>query len=137
MKSFQYSIYSILSLIILRQFHFCFIKVINRLFAFLIISSVYAINDTKYILTTANTEQFKLADTIQSAHLLISTYDYAGVILALNNLNIDLGKVTGHEPEIINRSFANHKDGMWLMKSYLMMVAIETANFIKSLVKIL
>lgn len=63
--------------------------------------NAYAIGESTYITTTAAENQFELSNSAKgSTPLVISQEDYQGVITALKNLKTDIGKVTGHEPEI-------------------------------------
>ena len=61
----------------------------------------YAIGDPTYVTTKAAENQFTLSNGAKgSTALFISSEDYPGVISALKNLKTDIGKVSGHEPEI-------------------------------------
>lgn len=62
-----------------------------------------------YITTTDGGNKFVLSNSAKgSTPLFISSEDYPGVISALKNLKTDIGKVTGHEPEI---RYTNKSDG--------------------------
>ena len=68
----------------------------------LLASPIYAGQKPTYITTSVAEKQFTLSGSNGSTTLVISSEDYAGVIDALKNLKTDIGKVTGHEPDIIN-----------------------------------
>lgn len=68
----------------------------------------FASEQKVYISTTLGQNQFALSSsTSGSVPLVVSPEDYPGVITALKNLKSDIGKVTGHEPEI---NFSNKPD---------------------------
>lgn len=91
----------------------------KRLISFLLISilcvsmpfiaSALDVQNKKYVSTTAADGQFVIANAGSNASLLISADDFPGVLDALKNLKTDIGKVTGHEPELINSLPGNSK----------------------------
>ncbi|MGV8096915.1 MAG: glycosyl hydrolase 115 family protein [Mangrovibacterium sp.] len=60
--------------------------------------------------TIAGAGQFTLYDSTGSAALLFSSNDHAGIVEALKNLKTDIGKVTGHEPDMISNDLPNRKN---------------------------
>ncbi len=85
-------------------------KVIGCVFVLFLSASVYAEQGKLYVETEAGENSFRLAVPGMTAPLLISENDYPGVILALQNLRIDIGKVTGMEPELIKTPSINQKE---------------------------
>jgi hypothetical protein len=72
--------------------------------------SAYAGIEPRYISFTASGAQFKIYHENQTTSLYASSYDYEGVIIALNNLKTDIGKVTGCEPEIVYDNLKGQKE---------------------------
>ncbi len=89
---------------------------------------VFAEPGAKYVTTEAGTGLLKLADSVKSTALLVSSDDFPGVIHALKNLQSDFGKVTGNEPEILY----NNPSGQ---KEIIIVGTIDKSPVIKSLEK--
>jgi hypothetical protein len=67
---------------------------------YLIIQPINA-QEPAYVNIKSGDNQFTLSDSKKSTPLMVSSEDYKGVILALQNLKTDIGEVTNYEPEII------------------------------------
>lgn len=59
------------------------------------------VNGRSYVTTTYVENSFKLAAAGSSTTLLASSTDHKGVLRALLDLQGDIGKVTGHQPDIL------------------------------------
>jgi len=73
---------------------------ITCVLAILLPSFLWAIGGPDYISTSGGKGRFALSAFGKSATLCISSKDFPGVIRALNDLKIDIGKVTSKEPNI-------------------------------------
>lgn len=61
---------------------------------------VWSIGGTNYITNESVKDGFALSIPSRNTSLFISSDDYSGVIRALNDLKVDIGKVTGKEPTL-------------------------------------
>lgn len=77
------------------------IKQIAVIWALLIPSIVWGIGNSSYVSGSAGKDKFVLSSLGTNAPLHISSTDYTGVIRAVKDLKSDIGKVTGHEPDIL------------------------------------
>ena len=92
-----------------RKIFFRFLNVSLLSFLIFIISSSFCLGqNTKYV--TNIPDGFKLADSGKPTPLFISSEDFSGVRMALENLKSDIGKVTGQEPEILESNTGNLKE---------------------------
>ncbi len=70
---------------------------------FLIILSHMAIADSSsYVTHTKEPGSFALSVSGNSTPLYVSEHDFQGVIRAAQDLKVDIGKVTNHQPEMVN-----------------------------------
>lgn len=69
-----------------------------------------AVNGTNYITENYIKHSFKLSARGSSTTLLANSTDYKGVLRALLDLQGDIGKVTGHQPDIIYDQVPAQKD---------------------------
>lgn len=69
----------------------------------------FAVGDSTYISTTGGRGFFTLYEAGNSTPLLIEPQDHKGVIRALHDLKSDIGKVTGHDPNIVLDKFSGSK----------------------------
>ncbi len=63
----------------------------------------------KFILNTEGKDRFPLAISGSPIPLVVDSTDYAGVLLAANNLRNDIGNVTGSVPFILNNKLPKEK----------------------------
>lgn len=77
---------------------------------FILPSTIYAIGDPSYILTTGGKDLFPLSASGKSSSLFICSEDYTGVIRALKDLKSDIGKVTNHAPDIVYDKLPHQKE---------------------------
>jgi hypothetical protein len=80
-----------------RKFVSLFVFIVTTLFAF---QNAFAVIDKSYISAKKEKRCFALTAPGQVAPLYVSAEDYAGVIRALKDLQIDIGRVTNIEPEL-------------------------------------
>lgn len=73
-------------------------------------STVWAIGGQTYISVTGGKELFTLSENGKSTPLFINSKDYAGVIRALNDLKLDIGKVTKAEPVVVVDKLPKQKE---------------------------
>lgn len=85
-----------------RNEKFFALRILITLILIIAVSYSGKTQETAYISTLPADNQFVLSDAEGSASLLVSSEEFPGVAAAVINLKIDIGKVTGSEPEFIN-----------------------------------
>jgi Glycosyl hydrolase family 115/Gylcosyl hydrolase family 115 C-terminal domain len=70
------------------------------------LSSTYGLGDLRYVDTQFNPGSFPLANETGLANLFVDTNDFAGVIRAAGDLQLDIARVTGHKPSVTNNRAA-------------------------------
>jgi hypothetical protein len=73
-------------------------------------AAVFGIGGEKYIRTTPVKNDFVLSAAGKSATLTISSTDFPGVVRALKDLKMDIGKVTNAEPTIAYDNVPNQQE---------------------------
>ncbi|HVU09072.1 MAG TPA: glycosyl hydrolase 115 family protein [Verrucomicrobiae bacterium] len=63
------------------------------------VRSGFALGQTQYVETNFNAGDFPIFQK-SAAEIYVDTNDFAGVLIAANNLQTDIARVTGHAPEI-------------------------------------
>src|SRR5580658_1136132 len=79
-------------------------KILSALFVCLLVSicSGFALDGMQYIETTPSKNSFPVVQANSAATLCVDTNDFAGVIIAANNLQTDISRVTGIVPAMAN-----------------------------------
>jgi hypothetical protein len=77
------------------------IKAFFIFFVTLLPLGAWAVNGINYVSETYTKSAFKLSANGKSTPILASSTDYKGVLRALNDLQNDIGKVTGYKPNVI------------------------------------
>jgi hypothetical protein len=93
-----------------RSFYVRMLFPLFGVFALFLALSVHAAQEPNYITTKVGASQFVLSDLKRQATLLVSSDDYLGVIDALKSLKTDMGKVTGHEPNLVFNNLSGQKE---------------------------
>ncbi len=68
---------------------------------FVFVPTSFALGGAQYIETSPSKHSFAIAQNNSAAPLVVDTNDFAGVIIAANNLQTDISRVTGIVPDII------------------------------------
>ena len=61
-----------------------------------------ALGGPQYVENSAGPDDFCVAQRDATALVYVDTNDYAGVLIAANNLCADVNRVTGHTPAMVN-----------------------------------
>ena len=65
-----------------------------------------ALGEPKYVSTSAAPGDFVLAANGQAATLVVSGEDWPGVVRAVGDLSLDVGRVTGHDAQVVKTGAA-------------------------------
>src|ERR1700678_3688800 len=71
-------------------------------FLLFVARNCFALGQTQYVETISSENAFPLVQNQSAADLVVDTNDFPGVLIAANNLQKDISRVSGIVPRLVN-----------------------------------